>query len=172
MEGFQRARPPLRGPQARPRASSSETHLSPSPAANTSCHPRGSQGQGPWVPPSWQAGQRGQAGLREGGPSDDGQPSSIRHLKLNEQQPLTLHLGPTHTWWHRTPAARPALTPSPGLHHQALVIRKAAAHGAEQIFPMWSDVVKGHEFFPSPQPRHRRRRGLSQDPPRPPRPEH
>lgn len=39
-------------PPARPRATSSKRHPSPPPAANTSCHPRGSQGQGPCVPPA------------------------------------------------------------------------------------------------------------------------
>lgn len=42
--------------------------------------PKGLPRSGTLGPPSWQAGQRGQARLQEGGPSDDGQPSSIQHL--------------------------------------------------------------------------------------------
>ena len=53
------------------------------------------------------------------------------------------------------------------MQHQAPVIRKTVAHGADQIFPMRSDVVKGQGFFPSPRPRHTRRGGLSQAPPWP-----
>lgn len=79
-----RAAPP------RPPGTPKGLHLQEAPISPT-CrrHPRGSQGQGPCVPSSWQVGQREQAGLRGGGPR---RWPAFLFPTLRLSKPLTLHL--------------------------------------------------------------------------------